>query len=249
MHTRLLTLLLAVLLALEVPIARTADSDYRDLVSGALSAIEWDFERSWAFTETSFSDESLRVGRFDPSQPVESRWSLLAFDNRQPTIEETEAFLEEKEGERLSQDSNGDDGLLDLVDIDSLELEKETDSAWLFSFTPTMGDDDDKFLKKVGGEIRILKDGPRVDYMNIRNTKPIRPIVGAKIKRMVMNFRFEPAVDGGPIVVKEITAGASGSAFLVVRFDEIETISFSDFEFVGDEASPPRRQDGLSGGR
>ena len=183
------------------------------------------------------SGETRTVARFDPSKPDGERWTLLSFDNRPPSVEETESFLEEKSWDKHPGNSGGDNDILELVDPDTLQLIEETDDYLRLSFRPDFDNEDAedrKFFKHMRGEVQISKPDGAIEFLDIRNTKPIRPIIGAKIKSMVMRFEFGEATSGGPLVLKHVSAGAKGSAMIVVRFNELETFDFSDFEFVGD---------------
>jgi hypothetical protein len=133
-----------------------------------------------------------------------------------------------------------------MVDPGSLELVEETADYWLLRFVPT-GDDDEegsgddaseaamgrKVMEQMDGTVKIIKDGRYLEYLDIRNTAPIRPKVGVKMKNFLMRMTFAPAVDGGPIVMKSMDVAIKLSAFLVVRVDETESLQLSDFEFAG----------------
>ncbi len=234
MSTRLSALVLAALLAFNL---HAASPDYGALVAASFDRVDWDFEQRFAYTEASMSGETRTVARFDPSKPEGERWTLLSFDNRPPSVEETEAFLEEKSWDQHPGKSNGDNDILGLVDPDTLTLIKETDDHWLLAFKPDFDSEDAedrKFFKHMRGEVQISKADGAIESMDIRNTKPIRPIIGAKIKSMVMRFEFGEAMENGPLVLTHVSAGAKGSAMVVIRFNEMETFDFSDFEFVGD---------------
>ena len=73
-----------------------------------------------------------------------------------------------------------------------------------------------------------------LEYIDIRNTKPIRPKVGVKMKKFVTRISFGPAVEGGPIVMRSVDVAIKLSAFLVVRVDETQSVRLSDFEYAGD---------------
>ena len=240
MRTRISALALGLVLMINVPAGNAEQVDYAKLVEQSFDNVDWDFEQRFAFTETSMSEDTHTVARFDPSKPEGDRWTLLSYDNRPPSVEEIEWFDDEHEFDQSHHSENGDDGVLELINLDTLELQEETADYWLFSFKPNFdGEDkeDRKFFRHMAGEIRISRQSGDVESMDIRNRKPIRPIIGAKIKSLVMQFEFAPAVEDGPVVLTHVTAGAKGSAFVMVRFNETETFSFSDFEYVGDQVT------------
>ena len=178
------------------------------------------------------------MGRYDPRLPEEQRWTLLSIDGRDPTKEESRQYAERKRKESHDGDHEDDGDVNGMVDPGSLELLEETADYWLFRFVPTDDDDDDdmgrKVLERMDGTVKIIKDGHYLEYIDIRNTKPIRPKVGVKMKKFLTRISFGPAVEGGPIVMKSMDVAIKLSAYLLVRVDEAESVQFSDFEFAAD---------------
>ncbi len=212
--------------------AHASDQSPEDIVSHALEQVEWNPGRTWAYTQTGFEDETLLVSRFDPSKAEGERWTLLSVDNRPPTLEEIEEFVDDK---RYEQDLPDDDSdVPDMVWFDSLKLAGETRDSWTFTFQPILDASEADFADKTTGEIKVSKSDGSLQYLDVRNTRTIRPVFGVKIKTMHMRFEFAPAVENGPQVMSEITAVVKGGAYLLVSFDENESTRFSDFEYVGD---------------
>jgi hypothetical protein len=214
-----------------------AQDSYEALFDKALESIDWDFHDDWAFTETESGSDGNFVGRHDPRQPDGERWTLLSIDGREPTAEELRRYADRKRSER-SENEDEEDGEIDrMVDPGSLELVEETRDYWLLRFVPTdNGGDDDmgrKVLERMNGTVKIIKDGQYLEYIDIRNTKPIRPKAGVKMKKFVTRISFGPALKGGPIVMKSVDVAIKLSAFLVVRVDETESVQLSDFEYAG----------------
>jgi hypothetical protein len=233
--------LAAILLAIAVPArCEPAPDSYEVLFEKALESITWHFQEDWAFTETAAGSDGKLVGRYDPRQPDGNRWTLLSIDGREPTAEESRRYTDRKRGEN-SEDGHQQDGDIDnMVDPGSLELVEETDSYWLLRFVPTDdGDDDDemgrKVLERMDGTVKIIKDGHYLEYLDIRNTKPIRPKAGVKMTKFLTRLTFGPAVEGGPIVMKSMDVVVKLSAFLVVRVNETESVQLSDFEYAGSD--------------
>ena len=216
--------------------------DYQSIVQRAFEAIHQDFDEDWSFTETATEDDVVTVGRYNVMSPAGERWTLISFDGRSPTDDEIDAFLDEKKkgkkrkGKRGTSDddsdSDSDDDKRDnsaLVNFESLELLEETADYWLFDFIPE-DDDDDDFMRHVDGRIKVIKNRHYVEYIDLRNNKPIRPATGVKISKFVTTLTFGPATEGGPIVPKAVDVAVTGRAMLVYKFEETETIRYSDFE-------------------
>ena len=221
----------------------TAAEGYEALFESAVRAVTWDLDDQWAFTETKAGTDGTLVSRYDPRMPEGERWSLLSIDGRAPTQAEAEDFARDRATEEHEDadetGENPDDGDVDaMVDPGTLRLIEETDAYWLLQFVPTDdGDDDDEMgrdvMRKMDGTVRIAKDGGHLETIDIRNEKPIRPRVGVKMKKFLMRMTFAPAVDGGPVVMRSMDFAIRFSAFMLVRVDKSESVTYSDFQYVG----------------
>jgi hypothetical protein len=211
------------------------------LLKEAVEAIESDFERNWAFTETSITAEGTTVGRFDPRLPEDTRWALLSVDDRDPTSDEIDDYLadkEDKNGNRENSDDADDADQKDsevgnMISPDSLRLIEETDNFWLFSFIPNDDEDERKFMEHVDGTLTISKGGRYLQEINMQSREPFKPRFGVKINDFLTRLRFAPAADQGPIVPLSIDFRIDVRAFMVKRVRESAEISFSDYEYVG----------------
>jgi hypothetical protein len=220
--------------------AEAPHGSYEALFQSAIKAITWDVHNDWAFTVTSSGNDGDRVGRFDPRQPEDERWTLLTIDGRAPTHEESAEYAENNHhfGDGDSDDEDSDDNAIDMVEPGTLRLVEETDDYWLLSFVPTDDDEDDvgrKVLESMQGTVKIIKDGEYLAYIDIHNEKPIRPKFGVKIKKILMHMSFGPLADDGPVVMRSMDFAIKLSAFVLVRVNEAESVAFSDFEYA-DEA-------------
>lgn len=222
--------------------AQTQHGSYEALFQSAISAITWDLHEDWAFTATSSGREGERVGRFDPRRPEGERWNLLSIDGRPPTAEESAEYAENSGGHHFGDDDdddgdNGDDNAIDMVEPGSLRLVEETDDYWLLSFVPTDDDEEDdvgrKVLENMQGTVKIVKDGEYLAYIDIHNEKPIRPKFGVKMKKFLMHMNFGPINDDGPVVMQSMDFAIKLSAYVLVRVNEAESLTFSDFEYAG----------------
>ena len=219
-----------------VACAETPNGSYEALFQSAIKAITWDFHEDWAFTVTSSGSDGDRVGRFDPRRPEGERWTLLAIDGRAPTAKESAEYAENDHhfGAGDSDDDDGDDNAIDMVEPGTLRLVEETDDYWLLSFVPTDDDDEDdvgrKVLESMQGTVKIIKDGEYLAYIDIHNEKTIRPKLGVKMKKFLMHMSFGPIADDGPVVMRSMDFAIKLSAFVLVRVNEAESLAFSDFE-------------------
>ena len=220
--------------------AQTPHGSYEALFQSAIKAITWDLHEDWAFTVTSSGNDGDRVGRFDPRQPEDERWTLLTIDGRAPTDKESAEYAENNHHFGDGDSDDDDDNAIDMVEPGTLQLVEETDEYWLLSFVPTDDDDGDeddvgrKVLESMQGTVKIIKDGEYLAYIDIHNEKPIRPKFGVKMKKFLMHMSFGPIADDGPVVMRSMDFAIKLSAFVLVRINEAESLAFSDFEYAGE---------------
>ena len=213
--------------------------EYDAIVEKAVEAIDNDFHREWAFTESTLEEELIFTGRYDPRLPEGERWTLLTVDGREPTDEELDDYLDDKEDE-YQWDNDEDDGSdpTEIIDKNTLELIEETDEHWLFSFTTNNEDMDEdeemEFMEQLTATLKIVRDGHYLEYIDLRNEKAIRPAFSVRISDFRVRLTFGPAAADGPIVPLSEDVSIKGRALLLVTFNEKESTRYSDFEYAGD---------------
>ena len=218
---------LLILLAASLVHAETHD----EVVDRAFASMELNLRDYWSYTETNQKDDGLFVARFDPRLPEDQRWDLRSVDDREPTEDELIEFREDKANSHRDDSDNEDLETQSMVADGSLELLEETDLYWQFRFKPrTDSDDEDKFMKAVDGTLQVVKDGHYVAWIRMRNREPIKPGKGVKLEIFDTRLVFAPAYDGGPVLPESVETRVKGRAMFVIRFDEKEQVSYSDFE-------------------
>jgi len=219
----------AVLAILHFSGAAQAAVDHDAIFEEAVQAINNDYRQSWAFTETSVETDAVLVGRYDPRLPSGERWTLLSVDGREPTTDEIEDYLDDKDDDDGEENTDNVDI---MVEDGSLVLLEETDEHYLYSFTPSGNDED--FMEHVDATIKIIKDGPYIEYIDLQASKPFRPQFGVKVSEFTTRLSFGPAAEGGPIVPRLVDIRIKLRAFIFVNVDEKMFTSYSEYEFVGD---------------
>jgi hypothetical protein len=54
------------------------------------------------------------------------------------------------------------------------------------------------------------------------------------MKKFLMHMSFGPLTDDGPVVMQSMDFAIKLSAFVLVRVNEAESVTFSDFEYAGE---------------
>lgn len=208
---------------------------HEDLIDRAFEAVEDDLSARWSYTRTEEDEEGVSEGRFDPRLPESERWRLLSVDGRAPTTDETEDYLQRRNGGQESESEGEEDELKSMVEPGSAVLLEETDSFWLFGFRPAGDSEEDRaFMESVDGTLRIIKDGHYVAEISLRNSGTIKPGKGVKIKEFFTQLEFAPISEGGPALPQRVQASVKGKAFMVVKIDQTQTVTFSEFAQVLD---------------
>jgi len=236
-------LLATAALALAIPAIASDQADvasgdkYRQLLLDAVAALDAADWKRWAYTETDIGSDGVYVGRFDPSRPEGQRWSLLRVNNRAPTRDETEAYLDEKAGDNGwgGDDDGQSDTIVDMVEPDGLELLEETDDHYVFRFVPDEDDLEEGFAEFLDATLGIAKGGtPWLEYIDIHSDGMFSPQFGVRVRDFKMRMTFAPAIESGPIVPRSIEVRISIHAFLIINVDEHIVTSYTDYERVGD---------------
>ena len=204
--------------------------DYDELFQEALRSVDFQFDRNWAYTETSVDGEHVWVGRFDPRQPARERWQLLSVDKRTPTPEEIDEYLDDKDDDSWDDDDNK---VVAMVEPDSIRLVEETDEYWLLAFN--LDEDEEAITESVEATIRVNKPGRYLEYVDVHNTEVVKPAFGVKLTKLITRLTFGPAAEDGPIVPLSTQVEVVGQAFLFFSFDEQELSHNSDFEYAGSD--------------
>ena len=208
--------------------AGSATENYDDLFNEALRAVDFEFARNWAYTETSVDEAHVRVGRFDPRRAAGQRWQLVSIDNRKPTQDEVEEYVEEQEDDRPGIE---DDEVVEMVEPGSVFLIEETDQYWLLGFK--LDDDDEALAESIDATIRINRPGRYLEFIDVHNRSVIKPAFGVTLTKLITRFTFGPAAEAGPVVPLTSQVEVSGKAMLFISFDEQQLSRNSDFEYAG----------------
>ena len=209
--------------------------DYQQIVESALSGVSNEYHLDWAFTETEVEGDLTKVGRYDPRNTGDDRWTLISIDGRAPTHEEKLEYQKDRHNEFADEDGDSE---FDMVNLDTVELVDETDEFWIFGFAPVIDEDEDKegkkFLQRVTGRLAVDKTSNDLLYFDLCNEKPIRPAFSVRISHFLTRLEFGRPGIGGPNVPLSMNVEIKGRALLAVSIDETQSVQFTDYEYVGD---------------
>ena len=160
-------------------------------------------------------------------------WELLTIDDREPTAEERDDFLAEKDRDAEDKDGNNGDERRSMISPGSVELVEDSKAHWVFAFKPLADSDEEVgFMKHVDARLHVVKDGHYVSAITMVNSRPIKPGKGVKLSEFNVSMEFSPALNGDVVLPRSVSTRIKGRAMLVVGFDEEEDIEFSDYRRV-----------------
>jgi len=212
---------------------------HEEIVERAFDAVETRIRDHWAFTRVETTADGVYVATHDPRR--EQAWELLTVDGREPSKDEREEFVSEREtelGDDNDNENEEDNG--SMVSPGSVELIDETDERWQFNFKPKAdSEEEEAFMKAVEGRLEVAKDGHYVRAVTLRNLETIKPGKGTKIEVFDTRLEFAPSPDGSAVLPVLVYAKVKGRALLVIGIDEEQTVQFSDYKRVMDQDGRP----------
>lgn len=204
-------------------------------VALALNNTVDDVRDRWAFTETRVHKGSTTIANYDARKPEGKRWQLESVDDREPDPKEVRNFNSEKQKARKeAHERRGNRALAATIDAGTLELVAETPHVWRYRFRP-VDEEDNGFMEHVDGTLVISKQGIFVKSMILDNNSPIKPALGVRLDTFRTVLEFAPISDDGPVLPFSVDTHVAGRAYLAVRFDEVEQVRYSNWEYVGSD--------------
>ena len=209
-----------------------------DLVERALANMDAVSIDEWAFTETSIHNGITLVKRHDPSLAQNERWSLVSVDGRPPTDEEREEHL--RENDQAGDDQPAESGdeeqgeIRAMISPDSLTMLEETASHIVYSFEPAAEDEGEaKMYEQMDATIRVSKDGPFVESLEMRNREPFSAAFGVKVKEFLTVLTFSQVGSDSVVLPSTVKVRMAGRAFLIKKIDESVEVIYSDYARPG----------------
>lgn len=196
------------------------------------SAVErWLGERDhWAFTQRAVEYEDgqprERLERYDPSQPGNRRWKLLAIDGHPPTDEERAAWEKRKFRRKPRR---FDSPLGDFFDFERASVLREDASTVRFA-VPLRSDKSWLFrVDKVDVTVTVSKKTQALEQLTAHVREPFKVLLGiARITGGSVDLTFDEAPDAEPG-----SAQPNGTARMSVsRFGERVDFTWTDFKRV-----------------
>lgn len=210
-----------------------AEVDYETIVRNNIVMVDTNRD-TWAYRIELTDSESIRVIEHNPSLEPSRRWRLISVNGSPPTERQLEEHRER--WVRDGADSTGQEvrkkySLGDIVDLDSLALQSETQNHYVVSFQPTIKDLKDE-TTKLKGKLFIDKETEKLDFLSITNKSSLSPAFSVSIDDFNLYFSFDVVED--TLFPREVKTDIEGTALFFKSFERRSSQKYSDFRFVGD---------------
>jgi hypothetical protein len=185
-------------------------------------------EERCAYTRVRSDADSLKIERYDPSNP-NAPWTLLNLDGRDPTAADLRRYVQRADNRSdrrhpLSFDPR------DLVRPDSWELRSDNgrEVAYKFRLQP-FEELNERLAEKAIGTLVMDKDAGHLVRIRIENTEPVYPAPLVRITAYAQELRFEhDEAIGADVLVKAVTH-MRGRALGVKSLNDDRVIRYEDY--------------------
>lgn len=205
----------------------TANAEVPGYLREALAKFNPEIPAEWAYTVTTERDGRRTTERFDASLPPDQQWHLLQMDDRAPTPKELADYFKYK----ASQSPGMTQANFHRNDIDpgSVELLREDPLRAEFSCGfRTESSASDKMLAHLRLRLIVAKVQPHVEKYTLDLLEPYSPVLGVKMRELLVEMYFAPAEAGHPSLPLHSSSHFVGRIFLV-PIEENLRYRYSDF--------------------
>lgn len=208
--------------------ALSAVGEVPDYFRTALASFSTEPPAGWAYTVVTVrNDDARTTARFDPSRPPGAQWTLLELNGRAPTEREAAQYIRARAG----AGSSAPQGTFRKDDIDpaSVTLVSEDDERGEFrcSFRD-VATGADKMLGHLTLRLTVNKRQPHVERFVLELNEPYSPVLGVKMRELVVRMNFTPPSAGRPSLPQTNSSHFLGRIFFI-GMEENLTLTYSDF--------------------
>lgn len=205
------------------------------LIEQAVLKFEQTPRKNWAYQVTRYENEegdiTSSIEQFTPALAVENQWLLIQINGQQPTVKQTQDFVDKKV--RLANKKGNKSlslALSELVNLESLEFSNENSSYIEMNFDVSIAKLGDDAKGKLKGKLRYHKQLAFIEQISIVNNAEFSPLFSANITDFKMSFNFTNINDN--ILLKQQAMDMKGSFAFFTEINETSTDTFSDYKFI-----------------
>ena len=222
---RSVILLAAALGSLASPVV--AKAEIPPYLREALAKFSPEIPREWAYTVMTERAGQRTTERFDASKPPEEQWRLLLLNGLPPTSEEVAKYYKYK----AAQVPGATQATFKRADIEPGSIAQVRETADWAEFTCTFRDESaaaDKMLAHLRLRLLVARREPHVGKYVLELREPYSPVLGVKMRELLVEMTFGPPESGHPSLPVRGTSHFIGRIFLV-PVEENLRYAYSDF--------------------
>jgi len=198
-------------------------------VRTALNTFSTEPPANWAYTLTTVrNNEARSTARFDPTRPYGQQWTLLELNGRKATPNEAEQYARARAGDTAPANSRG---AFQKRDIDPASVTLVTENAERGEFHCTFRPEAtgaDKMLGHLELVLTIARREPHVEKAVLRLKEPYSPILGVKMRELLVQMSFTAPAGERPSLPIEQNSHFLGRLFFF-GMEENLILTYSDF--------------------
>lgn len=210
----------------------TVRAEAPDYVRAALVSFNSEPPIGWAYTLTTVRNGDARTtARFDPTRPPMEQWTLLNLNGRPPSAKESAQFSRARAGDTGSAAGQGTfrKGDIEPASITLVREDAERgEFQCAFRETATGAD---KMLGHLLLNLTVNKRTPHVEKAVLVLKEPYSPVLGVKMRELLVEMTFTAPADGRPGLPASNTSHFLGRIFFI-GMEENLALTYSDFARV-----------------
>lgn len=147
----------------------------------------------WQYTEVNERNTGKKneifEAQFNPTKTDQAGWTLISVNEKTPKKKQKKDFYKQKI--KQQENASGDDLLLDIVNINSLKLEKQQQSLAYFSFEPRFADFSSKAEQALEGQLVYDWPTKQLKTISMKNVEDFSPAISVKMSRFFIEFTID----------------------------------------------------------
>lgn len=211
------------------------------LISRAITDFEQRGRADWSYRVSRYENEegqiSSSIELFEPTKATDQQWTLLSLNGQPPDNKQLRKFAEKKlaETKQKQTEKGGQQSfsvkLRDLIQLDSLQLLSNDPQRFHAGFAVYLSQLGAEASQHLQGSLIFNKQQRYIESIEITNTASFSPLFSAEIKEFKLTLDFIK-IDAAVLPARqELTMKGRFAFFSTI--DEVSTVSFSDYHYVG----------------
>jgi hypothetical protein len=184
----------------------------------------------WAYIQTTIRNDLAITEKFDPTRPLDDRWTLLQYNGREPSPADREKYRRFK----VSNPTTASQAAFRKSDIEpgSVELVREDAERADFrcSFRAEAAGSD-KMLSHLSLQLTVNKQQRYIEKFLLGLNEPYSPVLGVKMNTLTVEMTFSPPTADRPSLPVVGSSRFAGRIFFIGTEENLQ-VSYSAFNQV-----------------